>query len=315
MKDTLVITGGAGFCGSHLAEHFLSRFHIRLFDAFERDSLRFLPALASSRSVEIIKGNILDAAAVRAAVTGARAVIHCAAIAGVSNYDKRPMDVLRVNILGTFNLLDAIVEAGVRQVIQFSTSEVYGPNADAVTETAPATSGPVSERRWVYAVSKLTGEHATLRFGEFHQIAATTVRPFNIYGPRQTGEGAISNFARQLVRGRPLQVYGDGSDVRAWCHVRDLVRAIDLMLDNEAARGKTFNVGNPVARLTTLELAETMITIYGKGEIERIPQQHTPIGIRTPEIGFARSVLGFEPTVGIREGLEDTIAWFVKEKV
>jgi UDP-glucose 4-epimerase len=315
MKDILVITGGAGFCGSHLAEHLRSKFHIRLFDALERNSLRFVPELANSSDVEVIKGNILDLAAVQTAVGGARAVIHCAAIAGVSNYYERPVDVLRVNTLGTFNLLDAIIQSGVRQVIQLSTSEIYGPNAEAVTEMAPAMSGPVSEQRWVYAVSKLTCEHATLRFGELHQIAATTVRPFNIYGPRQTGEGAISNFARRLVRGEPLQVYGDGSDVRAWCHVKDLVNAIGLMLDNEAARGKTFNVGNPAARLTTLELAETMVAIYGKGKIERVPRQHTPIRVRTPEIGFARSVLGFEPTIGIREGLEDTIAWFTKEKI
>jgi nucleoside-diphosphate-sugar epimerase len=314
MKDILVITGGAGFCGSHLAQHFLSKFQIKLFDAFERDSLRFFPELACSESVEIIKGNILDAAALRAAITGARAVIHCAAIAGVSNYYKRPIDVLRVNILGTFNLLDALVEAGVPQVIHFSTSEIYGPNAKAVAETAPAISGPVSERRWVYAVSKLSGEHATIRFGEFHQIAATVVRPFNIYGPGQTGEGAINNFARQLVRGVPLEVDGDGSDVRAWCHIKDLVRAIDLMLGNEAARGRTFNIGNPDARLTTLELAETMISIHGQGTIKRVPHRHAPVRLRWPRIDFARSVLGFEPKVGIREGLEDTLAWFMKEK-
>ena len=314
MKDILIITGGAGFCGSHLAEHFLPRFHIRLFDTFERDSLRFVPDLARSDKVEIIKGNILDARAVRAAVMGAYAVIHCAAIAGVSNYDSRPIDVLRVNILGTFNLLDAVVEAGVSQVIYFSTSEIYGPDAEAIAETAPATSGPVSERRWVYGVSKLSGEHATLRFGEVHQIVATTVRPFNIYGPRQTGEGAISNFARQLVQGEPLEIEGDGSDVRAWCHVKDLVRAIDLMVGNEAARGKAFNIGNPEARLTTLQLAEIMISLYGRGEMRQVPRRHVPIRLRSPEIALARSVLGFEPTIGLPEGLADTLEWFRKQR-
>jgi nucleoside-diphosphate-sugar epimerase len=310
MKDILVITGGAGFCGSHIAEHFASRFHIRLFDTFARDSLRFAANLANSPDIEIVKGDVLDQKLLRATVAGATAVIHCAAIAGVSNYYNRPIDTLRVNIFGTFNLLDALVEAGVKRVIHFSTSEIYGPNADSVSETAPPTSGPVTDRRWVYSVSKLAGEHATLRYGEVHGINATTVRPFNIYGPRQTGEGAIGNFARRLIGGESLEVHGDGSDVRAWCHVKDLVAAIELMLDNKAAYGKSFNIGNPNASLTTMELARAMIAAYGKGEIKNTPRLHSPIPLRTPNIGLARSMLGYEPKVGIMEGLKDTIEWF-----
>jgi len=168
----------------------------------------------------------------------------------------------------------------------------------------------VSDRRWVYSVSKLAGEHATLRYGEVHGINATTVRPFNIYGPRQTGEGAISNFARCLIADEPLEVHGDGSDVRAWCHVSDLVAAIELMIDKKASYGLSFNVGNPGASLTTLELARAMIAAYGKGEIRNTPRSHSPIPLRTPDIALARSVLGYEPKVGITEGLRDTIAWF-----
>jgi UDP-glucose 4-epimerase len=314
MRDILVITGGAGFCGSHIAEHFASRFHVRLFDVFARDSLRVAPSLANSPNVEIVKGDVLDRQRLRAAVDGATAVIHCAAIAGVSNYYNRPIDTLRVNILGTFNLLDTLVEMGIKRVIHFSTSEIYGPNANAVSEAAAPTSGPVSDRRWGYSVSKLAGEHATLRYGEVHGINATTVRPFNIYGPRQTGEGAVSNFARRLVGGEPLEVYGDGSDVRAWCHVKDLVAAVDLMLDNEAAYGKSFNIGNPSASLTTADLARAMVSAYGGGEVREIARLHSPIPLRTPDIRLARAVLGYEPKVGIMEGLKDTIEWFKREQ-
>ncbi len=315
MKDVLVITGGAGFLGSHLAEHFVDRFRVRLFDNFARDSLRFAPHLAGHPDVQAIHGDVLDRQALRAAVDGAAAVLHCAAIAGVSNYEKRAVETLRVNILGTFNVLDAVADSKVPRVIHFSTSEIYGPNAASVSETAAPTSGPVSERRWVYAVSKLAGEHATLRYGETFGINATTVRPFNIYGPRQTGEGAISNFARRVVRGDPLEIYGSGSDVRAWCHVSDLVAAIALMLDNGAAYGQAFNIGNPDARLTTAELAETVIAVAGKGEIRHVPQVHTPIPVRSPDIRLARSLLGFEPKVGIRDGIRDTLAWFLKERL
>lgn len=313
MRKVLVITGGAGFCGTHLAEHFMSRFQVRLFDNFFHDSLRFAQHLTRSSEVELITGDILERQAVRAVVDGAAAVIHCAAIAGVSNYYQKSVDTLRVNILGTFNLLDAMVEAGVPRIIQFSTSEIYGPNASGVTEMTPLTSGPVSERRWVYAVSKLASEHATLRYGEAYGLRSTTVRPFNIYGPRQTGEGAISNFARCLAEGVPLNVHGDGSDVRAWCHVRDLVAAIDLLFDCEAAYGKAFNIGNPEASLTTLELARTMIALHGKGQVNMVPQVHSPIPLRTPDISRARSELGFEPKVTIEEGLRDTLQWFMRE--
>ena len=314
MKDILLITGGAGFCGSHIAEHFAGRFRVRLFDAFTRNSLQFAPDLASSPDVEIVKGDVLDRRALQSAVEGAVAVIHCAAIAGVSNYYNRPVDTLRVNILGTFNLLDSLVEAKVGRIIHFSTSEIYGPNANCVSESTPPTSGPVSDRRWVYSVSKLAGEHVTLRFGELHGINATTVRPFNIYGPRQTGESAISNFARQLVRGKPLEVHGDGSDVRAWCHVKDLVGAIDLMLLHENAYGTVFNIGNPSASLTTMELARRMIALYGKGEIRTVVRTHSPIPVRSPNIGAARSLLGFAPKIGIEEGLKDTLRWFETEQ-
>jgi len=313
MKDILVITGGAGFCGSHLAEHFAQRFRVRLFDTLARDSLRYAPEIVKTADIQIVRGDVLDQRALRDALDGAAAVIHCAAVAGVSNYYNRPVDTLKVNILGTFNLLEAAVDAKVRRVIHFSTSEIYGPVADSVTETTPPTSGPVSEPRWVYAVSKLAGEHATLRYGDVYGIDATTVRPFNVYGPRQTGEGAVSNFARRLVRGEPLEVYGDGSEVRSWCHVSDLVAAIDLMLDREAAFGKSFNIGNPSASLTTFELAQLMIRIYGKGKVKMTPRVHAPISLRTPDIEHARSLLGYEPKVEIAQGLKDTLHWFQKE--
>jgi nucleoside-diphosphate-sugar epimerase len=313
MKDVIVITGGAGFCGTHLAEHFMKKFRVRLFDNFFRDSLKFAPHLSSSTDIELITGNILDREAVRAAIADAVAVIHCAAIAGVSNYYQRSVDTLRVNILGTFNLLDAMVALGVPRLIQFSTSEIYGPHAAAVTETTPLVSGPVSERRWVYAVSKLASEHAALRYGETYPIHTSIVRPFNIYGPRQTGEGAISNFARCLADGVPLEIHGDGSDVRAWCHVTDLVAAVDLLFNCQAAYGKAFNIGNPEASLTTLELARIMISLHGQGEVKMVPQVHSPIPLRTPDISRARSELGFTPKVTIEEGLRDTLRWFMRE--
>jgi nucleoside-diphosphate-sugar epimerase len=314
MKSKMVITGGGGFCGTHLADHFSRSYQITLFDNFERNALRFAPHLRRSAGVEVISGDVLDRDLLGKAVAGADIIIHLAAIAGVSNYYERSLATLQVNILGTFNVLDAAVAAGVGRLIYFSTSEIYGPMAENVSETAPPSSGPVTERRWVYSVSKLAGEHIVLRHGETYGIKISVVRPFNVYGPRQVGEGAISNFLRQLANGEPLEVYGDGSDVRAWCHVRDLVKAVDLLLPSEGAVGKSFNIGNPAARLSTAELAEKLIALHGQGKVKRVPLKHSPIHLRTPNINLARSVLGFEPAVDLDTGLKDTLEWFLRER-
>jgi len=310
MTPRMLITGGAGFIGTHLAEAFAGAWAIRLLDNFRRDSLRYAPALRSHPHIEIISADVLERAALDRAVAGIDTIIHLAAIAGVSSYYNEPTKTLRVNILGTANLLEAAVNAGVKRVIYFSTSEVYGPEARDVNEEMPHGIGPVSDRRWVYATSKLAGEHFTLRCGEENGIATMCVRPFNVYGPRQTGEGAISNFCSQLARAKPITVYGDGSEVRSWCYVDDLVAAVSAMLATPAAAGMSFNIGNPATRLTTRELAELAVRVAGRGSIETKESGHTPISYRSPDIGRARQILGFAPRIGIEEGLARTLAWF-----
>jgi nucleoside-diphosphate-sugar epimerase len=314
MKSKMVITGGGGFCGTHLADRFMDRYQITLFDNFERNALRFAPHVQRSANVEVVSGNVLDPDLLHKALAGADIVVHLAAVAGVSNYYERSLATLQVNILGTFNVLEAAVAARVGRLIYFSTSEIYGSVAENVKETAALTSGPVSDRRWVYSVSKLAGEHIVLRYGETYDLKVSVVRPFNVYGPRQIGEGAISNFLRRLAQGEPLKIYGEGTDVRAWCHVRDLVKAVDLMVPSEGAVGQSFNIGNPAARLSTAELAEKIIALYGQGTIERVPMRHSPIHTRAPNIDLARSVLGFEPAVDLDSGLKDTLEWFLRER-
>ncbi len=311
MRPKLLITGGCGFIGTHLAERLAGRYRLVLFDNLRRDSLQYVPALRTKPDIEVVSGDILDRAKVGAVLEGAAGVIHLAAIAGVSNYYERPVETLKVNVQGTFGLLEAMAEAGVERLIYFSSSEVYGPRAENVSEAeAMMVSGPVSDRRWVYAVSKLVGEHAVLRSGETCGLRCTCVRPFNVYGPRQTGEGAISNFARALVRGEPIQIYGDGADVRAWCYVSDMADAVEEMLENEASFGLSFNIGNPAARCSTLELAESLIRLNGGGRLEKVSRAHSPIPLRYPDIGLAHERLGYEPRVGLEEGLGETLNWF-----
>ncbi len=307
-----LITGGAGFIGTHLAERLVAAGgDVVLFDNFRRDSLASVPALRASAKITVIEGDVLDAAALDAAMAGADAVIHLAAIAGVSSYYAEPLRTLQVNILGTVNALEAAVRHHVKHFIDFSTSEVFGADALWVTEETPHGIGPVGDRRWVYATSKLASEHFTLRFGEQYGFACTCLRPFNIYGPRQTGEGAISNFCRATLAGRPLEVYGDGTPIRAWCFVSDLVDAVELVLEHrERAAGQTFNLGNPREIETTLGLARRIARFVPGARLEMKRVDRSEVRARVPQIEKARGLLGFEPKIDLEAGLAQTFAWF-----
>lgn len=302
------ITGGAGFIGSHLAEQLAERAEVVLFDNLRRNSLAGT-AIADLPNVEFVEGDIRDRDAVFDLVRGADAVFHLAAIAGVSSYYEEPETTLRVNIDGTAGVVDAVVAASVPRLVYLSTSEVHGPEAHDVDEQSPCAIGPSSERRWVYATSKLAGEHLVLRGGEAHRFAATVLRPFNVYGPRQTGEGAIRNFCLAALRGEPLVVYGDGTAVRAWCYVDDFVDAALRALESEQAVGQVFNIGNPSARVDTAELAELVASLVPSSGVQRGNVARAEVAYRTPVIAKAQRLLGFAPSVSLAEGLARTIEW------
>lgn len=307
-RSKMVITGGRGFIGSHLVDRFRDRYRIVVVDNLTRDARA--GGSEGAGDAEVVIGDVRDQALLERSFAGAEVVIHLAAIAGVSNYDRKPVDVLRVNLLGTVAVIDAVIAARVPWLIDVSTSEVYGPEATEASElSSPLVSGPVAERRWTYAVSKLAGEHFVLRHGEANGFAATCLRPFNVYGPRQVGEGAISNFARALARNEPLTVEGDGADLRAWCYVDDFVAAVSLVLEKDAG-GQVFNIGTPEAACTTRELADHMIRIAGKGSIRNAPAPRTGIRRRIPNIDHAARMLGYRPTVSLETGLRRTIDWF-----
>ena len=170
---------------------------------------------------------MLDSAAVRQAMEGCDAVIHLASIAGVDTVLRNPVLTMRVSLLGTMNVLEAAAaKGGIKRVIDFSTSEVFGRYAYNVTEWDATTLGAVGEARWTYAVAKLATEHLAMNYWKQYQLPACSIRPFNIYGPRQVGEGAVHHFIVRALRGEPLQVHNDGSQIRAWCYVDDIVDGI-----------------------------------------------------------------------------------------
>jgi UDP-glucose 4-epimerase len=305
-----LITGGAGFIGTHLAERLCETAEVRLLDNFRRDSLSAVPQLRSHVNVSVRSADVLDPASLDQALEGVDVVVHLAAIAGVSSYYEESLRTLQVNILGTANVLEQVTRHHIEHFVHFSTSEVFGPEALWVDEEAGFRIGPVSDRRWVYATSKLAGEQLALRYGERCGFRCSIVRPFNVYGPRQTGEGAISNFCSAASAGRPLTIYGDGTPIRAWCYVSDLVDGVMAILERTDAGGEVFNLGNPSEVETTLGLARRVVRLVPQATFEFKAVQRAEVRARIPNIDKARRMLGFEPRVSLDEGLERTLEWF-----
>jgi nucleoside-diphosphate-sugar epimerase len=309
----ILITGGAGFIGSHLVEH-LSKSgsnRLRVLDTLRRDALR-PSGLLSRENVELIEGDVMDAAAVRSAMDGITHVVHLASIAGVDTVMKQPALTMRVSLLGTANVLDAALESGrCQRFIDFSTSEVFGRYAYHVTEFDVTTLGAVGEARWTYAVAKLATEHLAMTYHRQHGFPAVGIRPFNIYGPRQVGEGAVHHFIVRALKGEPLHVHNDGSQIRAWCYIDDIVDAVERVLTDDRAVGHSFNIGNPRSTVTIYNLAREIVRLASSGsKIEHVVWNHPDVELRVPNVGKAKELLDWSAKVDLEEGLLRTIYWY-----
>jgi UDP-glucose 4-epimerase len=308
----IFITGGAGFIGTTLARELVERNAVVAFDNLHRDALAGTE-LADHPNYELIQGDVLDADALRAAAHGATHFVHCAAIAGVDTVLASPVRTMRVNVIGTYNALEAALATldTLDRFIDFSTSEVFGTHAFRVEEGQVSTIGSVGEARWTYAVSKLAGEHMAHAYREEHGIPVVTVRPFNVFGPGQIGGGAIRAFIEAALAGRDLTIHGDGSQIRAWCYVDDMVDALMLCLERDEAVGQTFNVGNARSAVTIYDLAQRIKRLTdAPGEIVFQPLHYADVELRIPNVEKAREELGFEAKVDLDDGLARTIAWY-----
>ena len=223
-----------------------------------------------------------------------------------------PVLTMKVSIIGTYNALEsALAEPKIERFIDFSTSEVFGAYAYKVGESDVTTVGAVGEARWTYAVSKLATEHLAHNYYRQFGLPALSIRPFNIYGPGQVGDGAIHTFIRKALQGEPLHIHNDGSQIRAWCYIDDIVDGVMLTLEKPAAIGEAFNIGNPRSVCTIYDLARQIVRLAeSRSDIIFVKWPHTDIELRVPNISKARSVLGYEPQVDLEEGLLRTIEWY-----
>ena len=285
------ITGGAGFIGSHLVKALRPDNEIIIYDKKNDD-------------------DILDVGSLTASMCGSDIVIHCAAIAGIYSVDKDAYNTMQINLIGTNNVLRAAKASGAKLLINFSTSEVYGPHVYNGTEQDMTTQGTISESRWLYAVSKLAGEY----LAKSYDIPTVSVRPFNVFGPGQIGEGAIMGMTQRALRDEPITVYNDGTQIRSWCYIGDFVNAILRILARRASFNtvnQLFNIGNPQNTLTVLNLARLIIKMAGsQSKIEFKPHPGPEVNVRVPSIDHAKAYLGFTPTVSLEDGLEATIKYY-----
>jgi UDP-glucose 4-epimerase len=308
----IFITGGAGFIGTTLARRLVDANEVVALDNLHRDALTGTE-LAEHPNFTFQHADILDADAVRELAAGATHIVHAAAIAGVSTVLESPVRTMRVNVIGTYNVLEAAVSTlpTVERFLDFSTSEVFGTYAFRVTEGQVSTIGSVGEARWTYAVSKLAGEHMAHAYYDELGLPTVTVHPFNVYGPGQIGGGAIRAFIEGALAGQDLTIHGDGSQIRAWCYVDDMVEALLLCLERPQAVGHAFNVGNARSAVTIYDLAQRVRRLTGcPGEIVFQPLHYADVELRIPNVEKAKEMLGWAPEVDLDEGLARTIVWY-----
>ena len=308
---TIFITGGAGFIASTLIARLADRNKIVVYDNDTRDTLSGTP-WATHKNLTRIRGDVLDFDKLKAGMRGAQIVVHAAAIAGIDSTLRNPVTTMRVNMIGTANALEAAQQVGgIERFLEFSTSEVFGSQAFKVGEDASTVTGAVGEARWTYAVSKLATEHWAFSYLRQFGLPACSVRPFNIYGPGQVGEGAIHRFIMQALKGEEITIHNDGSQIRAWCYVDDMVEGVMRALLIPDAVGHAFNIGNPRSVLTVYQLALEIVRLSkSASKIAFVPWGNTEVELRIPNIDKARRILGYEPAVDLEPGLLRTIEWY-----
>lgn len=306
----IFITGGAGFIANTLMKKLVDENEIVIYDNFHRDTFSG-SELKGHKNINVVKGDVLDYPLLEKSMKGIDVVVHAAGIAGIDTVIKDPVRTMRVNMMGTANALEAASVNGIKdRFIDFSTSEVFGSMAFKSSESDQTVSGSAGEARWTYAVSKLAGEHLAHAYYHQFKLPVVTVRPFNVYGPGQTGEGAIQVFIQRALKNQEISINGDGNQIRAWCFVDDFVDCLFRCLEDERAIGHSFNIGNARAITTILGLAEAVCRVLkSDSKIVFKPALSADIELRIPSVEKTFDLLGFKAKVDLEEGIKRTAVW------
>jgi UDP-glucose 4-epimerase len=303
-----VITGGAGFIGSHLTDHLLTAGdRVTVLDDFSTGSRANLAKALDHPRFYLKEGSVLDRRMVTAIIDGADRVFHLAAAVGVRRIIEQPLESLRVNLHGTENVLEAALGTRAMMVLA-STSEIYGKNTvDALHEGSDRILGSPLVSRWTYAAAKGIDESFAHAYHREYGLRVAIVRLFNTVGPRQTGRYGmvVPNLVGQALRGEPLTVFGDGQQTRCFSYVGDIVPALVRLCETPSAYGQAVNLGG-AQEISILSLAQRIIELTGsRSTIELVPYElaygegYEDMRRRVPDNSKAGELLGFSPVTGV----------------
>ena len=314
-----LITGGAGFIGSHLAEKLIARGdQVVIFDNLSTGSASNLSGI--KENIKFKEGNILDKAIIDKLVAESDYVVHLAAALGVFNIVNKPLESLKTNLQGSEIVLEAC-DRYRKPVLVASTSEIYGKNDKVpLNEEDDRIIGHPLKSRWSYSEAKAVDESLAYFYYLENKLPIRIVRFFNTVGPRQVGHYGmvVPRFVIAALKNEPLSVYGSGDQIRCFCHVSDAVRGLLLVMDSDKAVGEVFNVGNN-QQISIMELAKKVIEVTGsKSIIEKIayekayPQGFEDMQRRVPDISKIKQVLGWAPEINLDQIIKDIAAFNTK---
>ena len=311
-----LVTGGAGFIGSHLSERLLDLGNeVVVLDNFSTGNETNLSALKGK--VQIVKSELLDKVTTEKYLKDCDFVVHLAAAVGVLNIVNKPLQSLKTNLQGTEIVMEAADKCN-KPVLLASTSEIYGKNTKVpLGEEDDRIVGHPLKSRWSYSEAKAVDESLAYFYYLENKLPVRIVRFFNTVGPRQVGHYGmvIPRFVSAALKGEPLEVYGSGDQIRCFCHVDDAVKALLLVMDSDKAVGQVFNVGNN-SQISIMELAKKVIEITeSKSSIEKIayekayPEGFEDMQRRVPDISKTKQVLGWEPKINLDQIIKDIAAF------
>ena len=319
-----LITGGAGFIGSHLSDHLIGRGNqVSVLDNLATGSVDNIVHLRASEGFCFTEGDVLDCETLERLLVEADRVIHLAAVVGVKLVMEQPVNTILTNVQGTANVLELCCRHR-KRVLVASTSEVYGKTMDsqymvrALQEDDDITLGTTKRRRWAYACSKALDEFLALAYRDENSLEVVVARFFNTVGPRQTGRYGmvVPRFVQQALAAAPLVVHGDGTQTRCFTHVADTVEAIVRLVEEPAAFGEVVNIGREEP-VSINELAQRIIALTGSpSPLTYVPYEsvygpgYEDMHRRTPDVSRLRELIGFAPQRDLDATLRDVIAFY-----
>ncbi|MBW2066849.1 MAG: GDP-mannose 4,6-dehydratase [Deltaproteobacteria bacterium] len=315
----VLITGGAGFIGSHLAEKLIDQGHeVFIIDNLWTGKLENLKGIQDNEGCHVVIDTILNESVMNELIFKADQIYHLAAAVGVRNIMDNPVETLEINVKGTETVL-RLANRFKKKVLIASTSEIYGKHSNhSLKEDDNRVLGTVKKRRWAYACSKTLDEFMALAYFDEKKLPVVIARLFNTVGPRQTGRYGmvLPSFVQSALLGKPITVYGDGTQSRSFTHVHDVTDALIKLMNKPEAEGDVFNVGND-HEVSIKDLAYKVKEMTGsKSEIEYIPYEKAygpgfeDMERRCPNIEKIRKMIGFEPKHNLEDIIQSVIDYF-----